>query len=120
MRIFALAIVIAAISPDAHARLDRLFFSKGERESMDIARARAARPAGTDYSAPTLEGLVRRSDGKSTIWINGRPYAATDLQALRAAKLPPADEISHVRITQSQLPDASSRQSRTPHNVRKP
>ena len=66
--------------------LGRMFFTPAQRASLDIARARRAQTAlSTEKSedaataAPvaqsvTFGGMVRRSDGKSTIWINNRPY----------------------------------------------
>ena len=63
--------------------MGRLFFTPAQRASLDIARTRRARNTlsteGTEETAApvaqsvTYGGMVRRSDGKSTVWINGRP-----------------------------------------------
>jgi len=63
--------------------MGRLFFTPAQRASLDIARTRRARNTlsteGTEETAApvaqsvTYGGMVRRSDGRSTVWINGRP-----------------------------------------------
>jgi hypothetical protein len=63
--------------------LGRLFFTAEQRAALD-ARRRAGVP---DQSAPVaaspttrLDGYVKRSGGKSTVWVNGQaiPEAAPD------------------------------------------
>jgi hypothetical protein len=63
--------------------MGRLFFTPAQRSSLDIARSQRARTTlGTESSEQqpvqqeqtiSYGGMVRRSDGKSTVWINGRP-----------------------------------------------
>src|SRR5688572_14425741 len=63
--------------------LGRLFFTPPQRSSLDIARSQRARTTlateSTEQQPVQQEqtisygGMVRRSDGKSTVWINGRP-----------------------------------------------
>lgn len=65
--------------------LGRMFFTPSQRASLDVARKQRARTAlATDKTeevqtaAPvaqsiTYDGVVRRSDGKSTVWLNSRP-----------------------------------------------
>jgi hypothetical protein len=60
----------------------RMFFTPGQRGSLDIARTQRARTTlanerPTEETAPqaqivTYSGVVKRGDGKSTVWINGR------------------------------------------------
>jgi hypothetical protein len=68
----------------ADLALGRLFFTPSQRASLDIARTQRTRTAlSTEKSdeitaAPvpqtlTYDGAVRRSDGKSTAFVNGRP-----------------------------------------------
>lgn len=77
---FALALVAAA-GPATTARaenLGRLFFAPEQRTELD-ARRRARVPdkpaAAAETPAPTLRvhGLVQRSDGHQTVWIDGQP-----------------------------------------------
>jgi hypothetical protein len=68
--------------------LGRLFFTPEQRASLDVARTqRARRGVSSDGSEETVApaaqsitygGVVRRSDGKSTVWINGRPVNDND------------------------------------------
>lgn len=66
--------------------LGRMFFTPAQRASLDVARKQRARTtvateateevAATAAPVPqtlTFDGMVRRSDGKSTVWINNRP-----------------------------------------------
>jgi hypothetical protein len=62
--------------------LGRLFFTPAEREQLDIARIQKRVPetAAMQAAEPrvstqtiTYSGIVRRSDGKSTLWLNNRP-----------------------------------------------
>lgn len=63
--------------------LGRVFFTPAQRASLDLARTQRARTAlptdgSEETAAPvaqtiTYGGMVRRSDGKSTVWINNRP-----------------------------------------------
>jgi hypothetical protein len=81
---FALFAIAALPTPaTAQEAVGRLFFTPAQRASLDGARSQRARTTlGTDNqeeqavpAAQTLRygGMVRRSDGKSTVWINNRP-----------------------------------------------
>jgi hypothetical protein len=64
--------------------LDRFFFTPAERAELDVARAKKKQtpapgplseaPAASSQQSQTLTytGVVRRSDGRSMLWINGR------------------------------------------------
>jgi hypothetical protein len=64
-------------------RLGRLFFTPAQRASLDVARSQRARAAvateRTEQEATpvpqtiTYNGVLRRSDGKTTVWINNQP-----------------------------------------------
>jgi hypothetical protein len=70
--------------------IGRLFFTPAERAQLDVARANkrvAEPPAGKSAEPPrpetqiiTYNGIVRRSDGKATLWLNSR--AADEKEAL--------------------------------------
>jgi alkylation response protein AidB-like acyl-CoA dehydrogenase len=60
------------------AELGRLFFSAEERARLDKLRrgdavVEAAVGETAPSAAPALTGFVQRSDGRNTVWINGRP-----------------------------------------------
>ena len=76
MRRLLLALSIAFSQGLQAQELGRLFFTPEQRDALD-ARRRARVP---DKPAPTpivaspvtrLDGYVRRSDGRSTVWVNG-------------------------------------------------
>lgn len=71
-------------APSAFNTLGRLFFAPAQRAQLDVARAQRDRRglAAAEVNQPelpqgpevvTYSGLVRRNDGKSTVWINGKP-----------------------------------------------
>jgi len=75
LRFFAVALVIISIVPDACAEpLGRLFFTPGQRAMLDRQRQSGVLENYLDIlEAGTLKlgGLVKRSDGKTTVWVNG-------------------------------------------------
>lgn len=80
LRLAVLALA-AAITPQGstHAEeqvLGRLFFSPERRATLDRQRHLHTEEARIVEGANlTLNGVVRRSSGKSTVWVNGMPYA---------------------------------------------
>jgi hypothetical protein len=80
-RVLVLTLLIAAHSGlAAGAELERLFFSPQERESLDRQRRGEKVTPGTPAGS-TITGFVKRSDGKSTVWVDGQPLRATNRQA---------------------------------------
>jgi hypothetical protein len=86
-RLLLVGLAATALSGPAGAQqqepMGRLFFTPAQRSSLDVARSQRARTTlGTERTEEqavpqeqtiTYGGMVRRSDGKSTVWINGRP-----------------------------------------------
>jgi hypothetical protein len=77
MRRALLLLLCVAFAPAPAAQdLGRLFFTPEQRDALD-ARRRARVPdkpaAAPVRASPTtrLDGYVRRSDGKHTVWVNG-------------------------------------------------
>jgi len=75
-------ILLAAGASTATAQeLGRLFFTPQQRAELD-ARRKARVPdkpaAATAIESPRtrLDGYVKRSDGESTVWLNGQPVPA--------------------------------------------
>ncbi len=106
--------------------LGRLFFSPAQRAQLDVVRAQRDRrlptaatssdtteepvPQGPDVV--TYNGVVRRSDGKSTVWINGRPMTErtrdSDVNVVGLRRdgtvfvaVPQADRSASLRVGQS-------------------
>jgi hypothetical protein len=79
----ALAAAAVSVPASAQERLGRLFFTPAQRASLDVARSQRARAAvATEKSEQeatpvpqtiTYSGVLRRSDGKTTVWINNQP-----------------------------------------------
>lgn len=77
------ALAVPAAPAGAQENVGRLFFTPSQRASLDVARSQRARNTlaterAEEQAAPvaqtlTYGGMVRRSDGKSTVWINNRP-----------------------------------------------
>jgi hypothetical protein len=62
--------------------LGRLFFMPEQRIALE--RQRHASPekiAPPEQTTLTLDGVVRRSSGKNTVWVNGVPYADRQTQS---------------------------------------
>jgi hypothetical protein len=75
-----LALLLHA-SVSAAQELGRLFFTPEQREALD-ARRRARvpdKPAAAVVATPTLrlDGFVKRSSGRSTVWVNGESSSET-------------------------------------------
>ncbi len=86
------AVAAAAIPAPASAaqaeRLGRLFFTPAQRASLDVARSQRARTTLANENAEqeaapaaqtiTYGGLIRRNDGRTTVWLNNQPVHDND------------------------------------------
>ena len=77
MKRVVISLLLAAIPGSGYAEeLGRLFFTPAQREALD-ARRKARVPdkpaAAGIVASPTmrLDGYVKRSGGRSTVWVNG-------------------------------------------------
>ena len=94
--------------------LGRLFFTPAERAELDRARAnkqpaipadaRDASPAPPASQVITYSGIVRRSDGKSILWLNNRP--AEEKEAL--SSLPVSGRVGADGAVRFQVPQTGS------------
>jgi hypothetical protein len=73
-------LLLAALVLSANAAaqdLGTLFYSPQEREAMErLRRGEPAGQAAAPRREPVITGYVKRSDGKSTVFIDKRPYPA--------------------------------------------
>ena len=61
-------------TPSAPAQIQRLFFSAEKRATLDRQRTQNLQQIRSLQGATlNLDGMVQRSSGKSTVWINGQP-----------------------------------------------
>ncbi len=117
----ALLAVLGALHGLAQARtpaattadLGRLFHTPAQRAALDQARDRPAPGTGRPPAAPvapppsvlSVDGIVRRDDGRATVWINQQPVRApADAGSVRVGPVRDATDGVELRI-----PDAGRR-----------
>ena len=88
-------LLVLGLSPAwaADAGLGRLFFTPAERNALEEARrknlraeiqaAEKAKPERAPVRNVSVSGLVRRSDGESTVWVNGKPTDGATVDGLK-------------------------------------
>lgn len=104
-----LVLLLASASPHGRADdLGRLFFTPEQRKALDARRkARVPDKPAAAIASPTvrLDGYVKRSGGKSTVWVNGEavesparlpesseaPVTVSTGDGARAARLKPGE-----------------------------
>lgn len=111
MRSAAFAAILLAVSGSACAaeELRTLFHTANERDQLDRLRrgepaVAAPAAAAAARAAPAVSGFVKRSDGRSTVWLDGRPVTGPEAHRLAdPAKLrePPRDASPPIEITRS-------------------
>ena len=82
MRLHVGLVLIVCIASTAHAAeadwqtgLGRLFVTPQKRALLDeLRRSNARMDTPEQLDSVRLDGIVRRSSGKQTIWINGQSY----------------------------------------------
>jgi len=107
-----LAIILLFVTCTATgAELGRLFFTPDQRAKLDDARRRnlridfgnegepAATPAPPVAQHFSVNGVVRRNDGKSTVWINNRPVGEPSADGVSVS----AGRDNRIRLT---VPDS--------------
>lgn len=76
MRVVLLSIGCLCTTGAVAQELGRLFFTPEQRQALDARRkARVPDKPAAAAAAPTmrLDGYVKRSSGRSTVWVNGEP-----------------------------------------------
>lgn len=93
--------------------LGRLFYTPDRRAALDRQRA-SNRPAERQVESRQLsfDGLVERSSGKRTVWVNGRPLTERDGAILGVAPRPAHP--GRARIT---IPNEGSHDLAVGHSV---
>lgn len=88
MKRAALLLIGSLALPAPAAELGRLFFTPQARAALDRQRQLNIKQAQTmEGEALSMDGIVRRGDGHSTVWINGKPHDITDPEAGVAIQL---------------------------------
>lgn len=74
LRAIALALLLLVVVDEAFAAgLGRLFLTPAQRTALELRRRLDVPAASSDAGPLRLDGVVHRSDGRVTIWINGHP-----------------------------------------------
>lgn len=76
-RLAAAIVLMLGAGTAASADLGRLFFTPAQRATLDNLRQQNIPGSDKEQAAPaqqyvSVNGVVRRSDGKSTVWLNNR------------------------------------------------
>jgi len=86
--LLAFAGAAAAQAPDVPAappqppQFGTLFHSAEERAKLDKRRrGEVDEPAAAKRGPPTITGFVQRSDGRNTVWVDGRPVPVASPRA---------------------------------------
>lgn len=90
-------------SSASQAELGRLFYTPHQRQGLENSRAQnrsVAGPTEVTTSQPlTYDGIVLRSDGRSTRWINGMPQSGNSYAlTTRGKTLKPGQTIEGSRV----------------------
>ncbi len=101
-----------ASGADSAAGFGRLFFSPAERLRLDKPRIDAPPPmverAPVDLGPMRLDGIVKRSDGTTVIWIDGAPAeptaAVADRDGRSATLALPDGRQHHLLVGESVVP----------------
>ncbi len=97
-------ILFSLLAPPASlADLGRLFYTSEQRAGLEKARLQnRTQSVQTDSSPPkpvTYDGVVIRSDGHSTRWINGKPQAGESFEFnARGKTLKPGQTLDQGRV----------------------
>ena len=96
-----------AIVPDAtqgvpgEEELGRLFYTAKERASLNANIVRIVKEPPKPVPIPpsiTLNGVVTRSDGQRTVWVDGQPYYRGDPKDMRVITHPDAPGGAELKV----------------------
>lgn len=105
LTVFALLATHAAGLPAAEP-LGRLFFTPAQRTTLDAGKQldlpKKAGPTVRGPRSVTLNGIVTRSDGESTVWVNGAPAESRRPGAAPISAKPSGTADARVRVLDSE------------------
>ena len=111
----------AAESPPA--TLERLFFTPAQRADLQAARDRplsSASPAGSAEPAPApavvkFDGVLIRSDGKTTRWVDGKAQIGTaGIANMKPGQIRANGRLYEPYQVQRSQPDTDNKKERSP------
>lgn len=71
MRVLLTCLLCVLVSHAQAQSLGRLFFTPAERARLDLGPTGADTTAAAAATPPVINGVVRRGDGRSTVWVDG-------------------------------------------------
>lgn len=84
-------IALGAGGPCLAADPGRLFYTPAERAQLEAARAgnvtHAKQPPSTVAQPLHFDGIIIRSDGRNTSWVNGQPRAISGVAGLKPGQV---------------------------------
>jgi hypothetical protein len=98
-----LACLLLLLASASHAELGRLFYTPQQRAGLEKARLQnrtsATSSSSTATRPVTYDGILIRSDGRTTRWVNGTPRAGGpyELEA-RGKTLKPGQTLAGNRV----------------------
>lgn len=105
-RLPATLLLLALLTPSLHAAqpLGRLFFTPAQRNTLDAGKQldrpkTAAGPAVRGPRSLTVDGIVTRSDGESTVWVNGGAAGIKRQGAATISATPSSAATARVQVT---------------------
>lgn len=81
--------------------LGRLFYTARQRAALDANIDSTSRRTEKPIPIPpsvTLNGVVTRSDGEQTVWIDGRPYHRTETGDLKVIIKPSEPSVAEIKV----------------------
>lgn len=100
LALFALLLALMPAGPAAAQELGRLFFTPEQRAALDARRAaRLPDTPAAAVASPTtrVDGYVKRSSGKSTVWVDGD--AIPDGLQMEGLRVRRGDDPTRVTVT---------------------
>ena len=80
----AILLLAPLLAGAAEAPLGRLFFTPDQRAQLDTLRTKKVVASQAKEEPPpevvTYNGIIRRSDGKTTVWVNNQALSEADLR----------------------------------------
>ncbi len=106
-RLAAAMVLMLGAGTVAGAELGRMFFTPAQRATLDDARKQNLRievGGDNEQAAPvpqnvSVNGVVRRSDGKSTVWLNDRAVSGVSGQRAGGLNVSVSKNDNRVRLT---------------------
>jgi hypothetical protein len=106
MKRFATALLVSSLlvpSLNSAETLGRLFFTPAQRNTLDagkqLDRPKSAGPTVRGPRSLTVNGIVTRSDGESTVWVNGGAAGVKRRGAATISATPSNAATARVQVT---------------------